>query len=199
MGSLLFKSLVRFLCVPQITSKKKTQQLENKQLCFFSLFVIIKRSLPAFGQAYESTTPLHSVFGYTSFASTPFQPYCVCRPKFFQRLLLRTAIGVGSVRWKTLLYLKSRNVPKTDFILSRRFTFIVTTLRYVPLLYSSVYGRCTIATTPLSPPPTIKVMSFNCGFCNRAQDTKKVSKSICTMARVIVSSIQWNIFHKIRT
>ncbi len=84
MGSLLFKSSVRFLNVPQITSKKKTQQIENKQLCFFfrCSFLIITRSPPAFGQAYESTT-LHSVFGYTNFAPTPFQPYCVCRLKFF--------------------------------------------------------------------------------------------------------------------
>ena len=63
---------------------------------------------PSFGRAYASTIPLHFVtvirslyapfhFAESSlFPFTTFQPYCVCRPQCFQRLLLRPAIGVGS-------------------------------------------------------------------------------------------------------
>ncbi len=79
------------------------------QLYFFRCsFLIFTRSLPAFGRAYASTIPLHSVsflrLLFAPFHSatsalihcTAFQPYYVCRPPTFQRLLLRTAIGVGA-------------------------------------------------------------------------------------------------------
>ena len=73
------------------------QQLENKQLFFCAAsFLFSTRSLPAFGRAYASTIPLHSV-PLRKLRSTAFQQYHVCRPLFFQRLLLRTTIGVGSV------------------------------------------------------------------------------------------------------
>jgi hypothetical protein len=71
-------------------------------------FLIFTRSLPAFGRAYASTMQLHFVTVIRSLNApfhsaksslirfTAFQPYYVCRPQFFQRLLLRTAIGVGA-------------------------------------------------------------------------------------------------------
>jgi hypothetical protein len=65
--------------------------------CFFcaASFLIFTRSLPAFGRAYASSIPLHFVT-LRRLRFTAFQPYCVCSPPFFQRLLLRTAIGLGS-------------------------------------------------------------------------------------------------------
>jgi len=89
--------------------KNKAVQPKAGQPYFFRCsFLIFTRSLPAFGRAYASTIPLHFVtvirslnapFHYAEsslFPFTAFQPYSVCRPQFFQRLLLRTAIGVGS-------------------------------------------------------------------------------------------------------
>jgi hypothetical protein len=58
-------------------------------------FLVFTRSLPAFVGATTSTIPLHSV-SLRKLRSTAFQQYCVCRPLFFRRLLLRTAIGVGT-------------------------------------------------------------------------------------------------------
>jgi hypothetical protein len=63
---------------------------------------------PSFVRAYASTIQLHFVTVILSLNApfhsaksslirfTAFQPYYVCRPQCFQRLLFRTAIGVGS-------------------------------------------------------------------------------------------------------
>ena len=119
-------------------------------------FLIFTRSLPAFGRAYASTIPLHFVTVIRSlnapfhsaksslFRFTAFQPYYVCRPQFFQRLLFRTAIGVCSA---IALHLNKERLRLTLFF-PRRFTLIATTFRYVPSLHSRVYGGCSIAATP---------------------------------------------------
>ena len=56
------------------------------------------------------------------------------------------------------------------------------------------------ATTPLSPPPTIRGISFKFGFSNLTQETKKVSKSMCTIERDILFWVLLiKLFYKIRT
>ena len=91
-------------------STKKKSSSEKEQLFFFCAisFLVFTRSLPSFGRAYASTIPLHFVTVIRSLNApfhsaksslipfTAFQPYYVCRPIFFQRLLFRTAIVVGS-------------------------------------------------------------------------------------------------------
>ena len=62
-------------------------------LFLLSALPVSTRSLPALVGATTSTIPLH----YVALRCTSFQPYCVCRPLFFQRLLIRPAIGVCSV------------------------------------------------------------------------------------------------------
>ena len=84
--------------VPQSTRQHSVGQPRKKgrpPLRFLAL--IFTRSLPAFGGATTSTIQLHSVT-LRKLRSTAFQHYYVCRPLFFQRLLLSSAIGVGSVR-----------------------------------------------------------------------------------------------------
>ena len=109
----MFRSAVpvgrAFLHSTDTSQHKKIRQPENRQPYFFRCsFLIFTRSLPAFGRAYASTIPLHFVtvirslnalFHYAeSFTQSLLyiQPYYVCRPQCFQRLLLRTAIGVGA-------------------------------------------------------------------------------------------------------
>jgi len=112
----LFRSAVpvgrAFLRSTDTSQHKKIRQPKNRQPYFFrSSFLIFTRSLPAFGRAYASTIPLHFVTVIRSlnspfhcaksslFPFSTFQAYYVCRPQCFQRLLLRTAIGVGSARF----------------------------------------------------------------------------------------------------
>ena len=93
-----FNSIVRFPSIPQtLHSTKKNSSLKNSSY-FFALFRSSSSHglYPAFGRAYASTIPLHSV-SLRKLRYTTFQQYYVCRPQYFQRLLLRTAIGVGSV------------------------------------------------------------------------------------------------------
>ncbi len=109
----LFRSAVpvgrAFLRSTDTSQHKKIRQPKNRQPYFFRCsFLIFTRSLPAFCRAYASTIQLHFVTVIRSLNApfhsassslirfTAFQPYDVCRPQFFQRLLLRTAIGVGS-------------------------------------------------------------------------------------------------------
>ena len=99
---------------------------------------------------------------------TTFQQYAVCRPIFFQRLLLRTAIGVGSLHNLQLItvllyrrlyffityifigrYALNQGTPFGCLIFfPRRYTLISATFRSVPTLNSRVYGGCSIAATP---------------------------------------------------
>ncbi len=109
----LFRSAVpvgrAFLHSTDHFTAQKIRQPKNRQPYFFRCsFLIFTRSLPAFGRAYASIIQLHFVtvirslnapFHYAESSLihfTTFQPYYVCRPQCFQRLLLRTAIGVGS-------------------------------------------------------------------------------------------------------
>jgi hypothetical protein len=86
-----------FLRSADTIQPQKKQQLENKQLFFCAAsFLISTRALPVFAGASTSIIQLHSVT-LRKLRSTAFQPYFVCRPMFFQRLLLRTAIGLGAV------------------------------------------------------------------------------------------------------
>jgi hypothetical protein len=107
----LFQSVVPSSVPQTLHSTKKYSSLKISSYIFSAVsFLIFTRSLPAFGRAYASTIPLHFVtvirslnapfhFAKSSlFPFSTFQPYYVCRPQCFQRLLLRTAIGVGSVR-----------------------------------------------------------------------------------------------------
>ncbi len=112
--------------VPQtLHSTKKNSSSKKQQLFFFRCSFLSSHGLyPSFGRAYASTIPLHFVtvirslnapfhFAKSSlFPFSTFQPYYVCRPQCFQRLLLRPAIGVGSVPWKTSLCPKSRYTAK---------------------------------------------------------------------------------------
>ena len=112
----LFRSAVSvgrvFLHSTDTSQHKKIRQPKNRQPYFFRCsFIIFTRSLPAFGRAYASTIPLHFItvirslnapFHYAKsslFPFSTFQPYYVCRPQCFQRLLLRTSIGIGSARF----------------------------------------------------------------------------------------------------
>ena len=84
--------------VPQaLHSTKKNSSLKISN-CFFALPRSSSSHVlyPTFGRANASTIPLHSV-SLRKLRYTTFQPYYVCRPQCFQRLLLRTAIGVCSV------------------------------------------------------------------------------------------------------
>jgi hypothetical protein len=102
----LFRSAVPVGCrqkkpppsVPQtLRSTKINSSLKISSYFFCAVsFLVFTRSLPAFVGASTSTIPLHSV-SLRKLRSTAFQQYYVCRPLFFQRLLLRTAIGVGAV------------------------------------------------------------------------------------------------------
>jgi hypothetical protein len=76
-------------------------------LFLLSALPVSTRSLPALVGATTSTIPLH----YVALRCTSFQPYCVCRPLFFQRLLIRPAIGVCSVI--TLHWNKERPAEKS--------------------------------------------------------------------------------------
>jgi hypothetical protein len=75
----------------------KKEPLENEKLfLLLSAFPVFARSLPSFGRANASIIQLHSVT-LRRLRSSAFQQYDICRPQCFQRLLLRTAIEVGSV------------------------------------------------------------------------------------------------------
>jgi hypothetical protein len=101
----LFRSAVPVGCrlkkpppsVPQALHSTKNRATQQKSSSFFCAvsFLVSTRSLPAFVGATTSTIPLHSV-SLRKLRSTAFQQYCACRPLFFRRLLLRTAIGVGT-------------------------------------------------------------------------------------------------------
>lgn len=66
---------------------KKRAPRKGEALFLLSAFTVFKRALPAFGRANAPTIQLHSVT-LRRLRSTAFQPYDVCRPPCFQRLLL---------------------------------------------------------------------------------------------------------------
>jgi hypothetical protein len=107
----LFQSVVPPSVPQTLHSTKKYSSLKISSYIFSAVRSSSSHGLyPSFGRAYASTIPLHFVtvirslnapFHYAESSLIPFstfQPYYVCRPQCFQRLLLRTAIGVGTVQ-----------------------------------------------------------------------------------------------------
>jgi hypothetical protein len=116
---LFMKEMCHFVATNIMTKENAIKRsLYGRSLCSVRLFQSVVPSsipqltshalFPAFGRAYASTIPLHFVTVICSLNApfhsaknslirfTAFQPFYVCRPRFFQRLLLRTAIGFGS-------------------------------------------------------------------------------------------------------
>ena len=98
---------------------------------------------------------------------------CVCRPPFFRRLLLRSAIGVGSASSacvfhsseqysknktdsNTILFslavvarfALNQGTPKADLYFSPSFHAHIRFVSLLPSLNSRVYGGCSITATP---------------------------------------------------
>ena len=91
----LFQSVVP-PSIPQSRQLRQKRPLKNKKHIFGVVsFLIFTRSLPAFVGATASATP-HHFATLRKLSSAAFCRVHVCRPLCFQRLLLRTAIGVGT-------------------------------------------------------------------------------------------------------
>jgi hypothetical protein len=132
-GSLSWFSL-GFPSVPQTlhSTKKIAVPLKEKAGQLFFL----RRSVPHLHTVTSCVRRGYYSHNTASFRSATLlcsQQYYVCRPLFFQRLLLRTAIGVGSVRWKTSLCPKSRFPSKKS-----RECFIFSPPFHAPIRYVSL-------------------------------------------------------------